>query len=125
MASGDDIYLDTITKIVKGDILELKTLVTALNNNQIRVLIGVRDDRYQQIYTKYFGRIKPQRDDLFVKALNEDYGSFNADFNTDLQWGVYKPTINLITPDTNDELKENEDWTSDPVTQDTEEDLPF
>ena len=64
-----------------GNINELKALVHTLSSNEVRVLIGVKDDKYQQVYTKYFGRVKPQRDDLFIKALNDDYGSFNADFN--------------------------------------------
>ena len=110
VASGDHVSFDTIDNIVKGDIAEIKSLVTTLKENQVRILIGVKDDRYQQVYTKYFGRIKPQRDDLFIKALNDDYGSFNADFNVDLKWDIHKPTIDLLTPDTNGELDENKDW---------------
>ena len=111
--------------IVKGDISELKTLTTALTGNQTRVLIGVKDDRYQQVYTKYFGRIKPQRDDFFIRALNDDYGSFNADFNADLQWGIHKPTVDLITPD-NGELKEDKDWVSASTTDaKSDNPLPF
>ena len=132
VASGDEVSFDTIDNIVKGDLGELKELVNALKNNQVRVLIGVKDDKYQQVYTKYFGRVKPERNDLFVKALNDDYGSFNADFNADLKWGDHKSTMDLITPDTNGELKEDEDWVSDndkntePAHQAAaDEDLPF
>ena len=121
VASGDEVAFDTIDKIVNGDIGEIKALIDVLTANEVRVLIGVKDDKYQQVYTKYFGRVKPQRDDFFIKALNDDYGSFNADFNADLQWGEHKPTIDLITPDTNGELKENEDW----VSKEEEADLPF
>ena len=124
VASGDNVSLDSIDSIVKGDVTEIKALVTALKENQVRVLVGVKDDRYQQVYTKYFGRIKPQRDDFFIKALNDDYGSFNADFNVDLIWGEHKPTVDLITPDGNGELKENEDWVEAGIS-DEEEDLPF
>ena len=124
VASGDEVSFDTINAISKGDVTEIRTLVTALTGNQVRVLIGVKDDRYQQVYTKYFGRVKPQRDDFFVKALNDDYGSFNADFNTDLKWGDHKPTIDLVTPDTNGELKEDEDWVM-PDTPQNKEEAPF
>ena len=87
------------------------------------VIIGVKDDKYQQVYTKYFGRVKPQRDDLFVKALNDEYGSFNADFNADLKWGTHVSTATLITPDT---IDENEAWASKTNgTVEIEEDLPF
>ena len=125
VASGDEVSFDTIHEIVKGNLTELKSLVTVLTNNQLRVLVGVKDDKYQQVYTKYFGRIKPERNDLFIKALNDDYGAFNADFNADLQWGEHKSTADLITPDSNGELNEDTDWVSDTVKTETEADLPF
>ena len=125
VASGDEVSFDTIAQIVTGDVREIKSLITNLQTNEVRVLIGVKDDKYQQVYTKYFGRVKPQRDDLFVKALNDDYGSFNADFNADLKWGIHKPTMDLVTPDT---INEDEDWAGEPVAASngaTDEDLPF
>jgi hypothetical protein len=124
VASGDEVYFDTIVAISNGDLAEIKALVESLKTNQVRVLIGVKDDKYQQVYTKYFGRVKPQRDDLFIKALNDDYGSFNADFNADLKWGTHVATATLVAPDT---IGENEDWTAETVTTNgaTEDDLPF
>ena len=112
---GDEVAFDTMSAIANGDLAEVKALVKALANNEVRVLIGVKDDKYQNVYTKYFGRVKPQRDDLFVKALNDDYGSFNADFNQDLKWGEHKPTVDLITPDA---PSEDEDWVSEPAAVD-------
>ena len=104
-----------------GDITEIKELSKALTTNEVRVLVGVKDDKYQQVYTKYFGRVKPQRDDLFIKALNDDYGSFNADFNADLKWGTHVATTTLVSPDT---VAEEEDWTT-PTTNGKSDDLPF
>ena len=118
VAPGDNVYFDTIDKIVTGDVTELKQLVTALKDNKVRLLIGVKDGKYQQVYTRVFGRVKPQRDDLFVKALNDEYGAFNAEFNTDLQWGEFKPVLAVVTPDSD----ENEEWGVD--SNNTEE-LPF
>ena len=100
VASGDEVTFDTMPAIANGDLTEIKALVAALTTNEARVLIGVKDDKYQQVYTKYFGRVKPQRDDLFIKALNDDYGSFNADFNADLKWGTHVSTAGLVSPDT-------------------------
>ena len=125
VASGDEVSFDTIDEIAKGDVGEIKALIDVLTTNEVRVLVGVKDDKYQQVYTKYFGRVKPQRDDFFVKALNDDYGSFNADFNADLEWGTHKPTSELVSPDA---PAEEEDWTTEPVgvnEQDDEDDLPF
>ena len=115
VAPGDNVYFDTMDKIVQGDVTELKELVKALSSNQVRLLVGVKDGKYQQIYTRIFGRIKPQRDDLFVKALNDEYGAFNAEFNTDLKWGEFKPELAVVTPDNDDDElpfsgDENEDW---------------
>ncbi len=125
VASGDDVSFDTIDNIVKGDLGELRSLISQLKHNQVRILIGVKDDKYQQVYTKYFGRVKPQRDDFFIKALNDDYGSFNADFNADLAWGPHVSTAKLVQPDT---ISEDEDWTGEPVSSgngEAKDDLPF
>jgi hypothetical protein len=123
VASGDEVSYDTMALIATGAVAEIKELVKALSTNEVRVLIGVKDSKYQQVYTKYFGRVKPERDDLFTKSLNDAYGTFNADFHTDYHWGPYVSTATLVTPDT---IEENEDWA--PKTNGTieaAEDLPF
>ena len=123
VASGDEVSYDTMSAIANGDLAEIKALITALATNEVRVLIGVKDSKYQQVYTKYFGRVKPQRDDLFIEKLNDDYGVFNADFNADLQWGPHVSTATLVSPDT---IDENEDWApKSNGTVKAEEDLPF
>ena len=111
VANGDEAYFDSIAKIVKGDVAEVKALVKLLENNEVRLLIGVKDGKYQTVYTKVFGRVKPQRDDLFVKNLNDDYGTFNAEFDTTLSWGVFTPELAVVTPDADsDNVSEDEDW---------------
>tara|TARA_R110002020_G_scaffold181402_1_gene376347 strand:- start:681 stop:1469 length:789 start_codon:yes stop_codon:yes gene_type:complete len=126
VASGDEVSFDTIDAIANGNVDEIKSLVEVLGSNEVRVLIGVKDDKYQQVYTKYFGRVKPQRDDLFVRALNDDYGQFNADFNADLKWGPHTSTADLISPDA---PAEDEDWTAEPemarINGEADDDLPF
>ena len=122
VAQGDEVSFETGKKISNGDVSEIKALVNVLKDNQVRVLVGVKDDKYQTVYTKHFGRVKPQRDDFFVRNLNDDYGSFNADFNADLAWGTHNPTINLVTPD----AKEDEDWTMpDKPLNGTDDESPF
>ncbi len=111
VANGDEVSFDSIAKIVKGDVAEVKALVNLLENNEVRLLIGVKDGKYQTVYTKVFGRVKPQRDDLFVKNLNDDYGVFNAEFDTTLAWGVFSPELAVVTPDSDsDNVSEDEDW---------------
>jgi hypothetical protein len=97
VANGGEVSFDTIDKIVHGDVKELREYVKILADNQLRLLIGVKDGKYQVVYNKHFGRLKPMRDDLFIKSLNEDYGSFNAEYNPDLKPVAYSPS--LITAD--------------------------
>jgi hypothetical protein len=109
VAYGDEVTFDTMDKIVKGDTTELKALVSILAENQVRLLIGVKDGKYQSVYLKNFGRVKPQRDDFFIRNLNDDYGSFNAEFNTDLVWGTFTPQLAVVTPD-EEVVAENDTW---------------
>ena len=122
VAGGDEVSYDNIASIASGDVSEIKALVKALTNNEVRLLVGVKDDKYQTVYTKSFGRVKPQRDQYFIKSLNDDYGSFNADYNADLQWGTHVSTATLVSPDA---PAEDEDWTTQKATNGQSDDLPF
>ena len=124
VASGDEVSYDSMPAIAGGAVAEIKELVKALSTNEVRVLIGVKDDKYQQVYTKYFGRIKPQRDDLFVKSLNDEYGSFNAEFDTTLKWGEFSPVLAVVSPDSENGVSETDTWGSE-VTETDVEKLPF
>jgi hypothetical protein len=93
VANGGEVSFDTIDTIVKGQVKELQEYVKVLKDNKLRVLVGVKDGKYQTVYNRHFGRLKPMRDDLFIKALNEDYGSFNAEYNKDLKLQVYSPAM--------------------------------
>ncbi len=96
--------IDDIKAVTSGNVTELKQYVTALKDNRVRLLLGVKDEKYQQVYTRFFGREKPKRDDLFVKSLNADYGEFRADFDpNDLtlkRWepGLVQPTETAAEP---------------------------
>lgn len=116
VATGDDCYLETYKNISQGDVKELAELIKALPDNKVRVLLGVKDEKYQQVYTKHFGRLKPKRDDLFVKKLNDEFGAFNAEYNSSLQLEVYSPTLiqadaaNASLPDSMDTNTNEIDW---------------
>tara|TARA_R100000900_G_scaffold68083_1_gene54260 strand:- start:412 stop:1185 length:774 start_codon:yes stop_codon:yes gene_type:complete len=102
---GGEVALDTMDQIAQGNVTELKSYINILKDNQVKVLVGVKDGKYQQVYTKYFGKASVSRTDYFVNELNKEYGNFNAEFNADLQWGTHKPNVALVTPDAKDE-----DW---------------
>lgn len=95
VAQGGEIKLETVNKIAAGDTKELEELLTVLKDNQVRVLAYVRDGKYQAVYTRHFGRVNPKRNDLFVKALNDDYGAIKGDYT--LEWQKYAPGV--VTPD--------------------------
>ena len=97
VANGDDCYFEGFQKISNGDVSEIRALVNQLQDNKVRVLLGVKDEKYQQVYDKHFGRIKPKRDDLFIKSLNDDYGAFKAEYNKSLLLEEY--SVSLISPD--------------------------
>lgn len=126
VANGDEVSFEQVAHIVSGDVKELRSLITSLTNNQVRLLVGVKNDRYQTVYNKYFGRIKPERTDMFIKMLKDDYGAFDSDFNADLKWGEHVPTASLVSPDA---LNEDDDWTmpDKPMSerQKVEEESPF
>lgn len=97
VANGGKVSFDDPKAIAKGDVKEIKALIDALSENRVRVLLGVKEGKYQQVYTKHFGRLKPFRKDMFIKMLNDDFGSFNAEYNQSLELEVYVP--GLVGPD--------------------------
>ena len=101
---------DTIDAIMKGDVKELKTLVESLKENKLRVMLGVKDGKYQQVYTRCFGRLKPKRNDVFVRSLNDDYGTFNAEYNTDLLFQKYDPEVISPTAEVEPLKESTTDW---------------
>ena len=44
-------------------------------------------------------------------SINDDYGTFNAEFDTTLAWGTFTPELAVVTPDgDSDNVSEDEDW---------------
>jgi len=117
VAAGGEVSFDTIDAIAQGDVKELQEYVKVLSANKLRVLVGVKDGKYQAVYNRHFGRLKPMRDDMFIKALNEDYGSFNAEYNSfnaeynkDLKLQVYSPTMIVADPVTTEAGDSADAW---------------
>jgi len=81
-----EIFLDTINAIADGtSIKELEELRKDLVANELRILVYVRDGKYQAAYTRHFGRIKPKRDDWFASAMLEDYGEVKGEYTMKFQ----------------------------------------
>lgn len=121
VATGDEIFLDTVEAITKGNVSELRSLVSVLSGNSVNVLVYVRDGKYQAVYTRHFGRIKPLRTDLFIKALNEDYGAIKGDYT--LEWTEY--TGSATAPDAKPKVSTATATTAAGDWDDETDDLPF
>lgn len=77
--------LDEIKLYFKGDIKELKKVITFQPNNKVKALFGVRQtDKgiFQTIYTK-----------LFVKNFNSNYATLENSVNNTQSMGGYNNTI--------------------------------
>jgi hypothetical protein len=114
VASGEEIKLDTYDAISRGDVAELRALMTTvIPGNQLRVLVYVKDGKYMNVYTKHFGRIKPLRDDLYSKMLSSDWGALKKDEECTMEWGPYSPTV----PEADGTMEDaaNPDWMEDDV----------
>ena len=108
--NGGECSLDTIDAIFKGDVEELTQLVATLKDNKVRCLLGVKDGKYQQVYTKCFGRLKPKRNDMFARALNDDYRQFKAEYNEDLELQRYSPSVVVSNESAPKPLSLEDNW---------------
>ena len=113
VADGDEVMLDTVDAICKGDMTELKQLITALAGNKLRVLVYVRDGKYQGVYNQHFGRLRPERNDLFSKAMgaNGVYGQVPGEFS--IPWQSYTPGVVQADPVADGDAANEEDWMKD------------
>ena len=81
--------LDDMTKLFTGDASEIHTLHAGIKDNQVKVLIGVKDGKYQDVYTKFFQRPYINNTEQWKKALEAEYGEFKSDFQNDLLFKAY------------------------------------
>lgn len=122
VATDDDIYLDTIPALEKGDVAELREMIKDLSGNRVRLLCYVRDGKYQAVYTGHFGRMKPRRDDLFTSAIadNPPYSDVKGEYT--LNWQPYEPQPaqpdSLGTEASDDDYLQDEEFAEDPLGED-------
>lgn len=91
--SASNCSFDTIAKIVEGDLTEIVALWKTIPNNEVRVLLGVKDGKYQDVYTKYFARFTQVSFEGWKNTLEGQYGEFkNADYQDDLHLKPYQGT---------------------------------
>ena len=92
VAPTDEASLDNLEGLFKGDYSELKQLLTANPNNEVRVLLGVREGKYQSVYNKYFDRATNKRNtywETFIKAQTEAGYPPREDFQNSFMFQEY------------------------------------
>jgi hypothetical protein len=99
----DECLLENTENLFKGDFSELKGVIKMFKDNTIRILLGVDDNGYQQTYNKFFEKtcVSPNYK-KWNSILEEDYKTFNADFQNDFELKPYIPVPKVETSTDND-----------------------
>lgn len=88
----DQASLDDMSKIAKGDLTEILALHKAIPTNQVKVLLGVKDGKYQDVYSKCFDRAYRTNFTTWKKSLEGQYSEFKSDYQNDLNFKPYTGT---------------------------------
>ncbi len=97
VAQDGQCTLDTINKIAKGDVTELKQLVKDLAKSEVGVLLYVNDKGYQSVYTGHFSRATNKDFSYWKKAIEKEYGEVKGDFQNSFILKEYLGSANVIT----------------------------
>lgn len=73
-ASGEagQCRLDTMDKIVRGDVAELKSIAKACKDYEVFINFGVRDNQYQDFYPKAFARGWAKEPTAILNAMKKE-----------------------------------------------------
>jgi hypothetical protein len=89
--------LDNPSALAKGDYTEIKGLHAAISKNEVKVLNGVKKvekdgkvSYYQAVYDGFFDRAYINNFENWKKALLNEYGKFEADYQNDLNFKKYE-----------------------------------
>lgn len=94
---GDEAKLDNFVALFDGNYSELRQILGANLNNEVKVLLTVRDGKYQSVYNRYFDRASNKRTSYWeshVKRQAEDGYPIKEDFSntfTFVEWT--EPTV--------------------------------
>jgi hypothetical protein len=86
----DQAIFEDINALASGDLKEVLSLYKAIPTNSVKHLLGVKDGKYQTVYTKFFARSYQTNYAAWKKALEGDYGKFDADYQNDLNFKAYQ-----------------------------------
>lgn len=95
----DECLIENPTAIFQGNFAELKAILNQFRENTVRLLFGVKvteeGNVYQNVYNKFFEKtcVNPNYKKWLETAVEGEYGTFNADFQNDLNWKPFVPTV--------------------------------
>lgn len=95
---NDEAKLDKFDALFKGDYSELNNLLNGAKSNEIRVLLCVRDGKYQAVYNKYFDRATNKRTKYWeshIKNQTEAGYPPKEDFQNDFTFQEWKEPTSL------------------------------
>jgi hypothetical protein len=80
---GEELALDSIEQIIKGNVKELRQILQAAKNNTFKVLLGVREydgKQYQDVYMRKFERSFSSDFSWMHKSLKDNEQYLRADY---------------------------------------------
>lgn len=83
----DEARLETLDSILNGNVAELRALLKAYPDNEVKVLLTVKDGKYQSVYSKYFDRATNKRTTYWeshIKGQAESGYPIKEDYQNDL-----------------------------------------
>jgi hypothetical protein len=92
--------LDNPIALAKGDLTELKALFAVIPNNFVQVLLGVKDGKYQDVYSYHFDRANRSAFDQWKKVLEKDGNEYKSDYQKDLKFQPFRSNtgVNVDSP---------------------------
>ena len=111
VASEGECRLDNREELAKGNVTELKEYVAQLKDNRVVLLAGgvtMNNDKFvQSVYNKFFGRLTYYNEKGFLRALDNEYTSWDAVYPSDLSVKEVKEekTVTVQDDDDNSDIK--------------------
>jgi len=81
---GDEAKLENFAALFDGDYKELHSLLAGMANNEVKVLLCVREGKYQSAYARYFDRATNKRTSYWeahIKRQSEEGYPIKEDFS--------------------------------------------
>ena len=103
ISPNDEAKLDNFDALFLGNYTELRSLLAGASNNEVRVLLTVRDGKYQAVYGRYFDRATNKRTNYWeahIKSQTESGYAPKEDFQNSFTFQEWKePSVMADTAD--------------------------